>query len=230
MDINTNNMRDGNLERIATGLGWFSIGLGAAEMFSPGILSRIIGVRNKTANRALLRFYGARELAAGIGILTQRKPAGWLWARVAGDMVDLSTLGLAFASSRTSKPKLIASTAAVAGVTALDVYCGQQMNRKTGWGGTTREGNVRASRSVIIDRSPEEVYRFWRDLSNVPKFMTRLESVESTGERTSRWTAKGPGGRSIHWESEIVDDQPNSFFSWRSVQGIAHQTLGIGAV
>jgi uncharacterized membrane protein len=217
--METNTTTKSNLERIATGLGWFSIGLGAAEMFSPGILSRIIGVRNKTTNRALLRFYGARELAAGVGILTQRQPAGWLWARVGGDMVDLSTLGLAFASSRTNKTKLIVSTAAVAGVTALDIYAGQQLTKQSGWGGTTREGRVRASRNIIIDRPPEEVYRFWRDLENAPRFMPRVESVQRTGEGTWRWTAKGPGGRSIHWESETVEDQPNSLLSWRSVKG-----------
>src|SRR4051794_13144813 len=77
-----------NGERVARGLGWFSIGLGAAELIAPSFIARLIGSRN---HRSLIRVYGLRELAAGAGILASREPAGWLWSRVAGDIVDLAS-------------------------------------------------------------------------------------------------------------------------------------------
>ena len=50
---------------LARGLGWFSIGLGLAEMLAPRMLTEQMGMKGK---EGLLRFYGAREMAAGIGI------------------------------------------------------------------------------------------------------------------------------------------------------------------
>ena len=85
----------GNGERLANALGWFSIGLGLAEVATPGKVAELIGVRNQDRTRAVLRAYGLREIAAGIGILTRPQPAGWVWGRVAGDLLDLSSLGSA---------------------------------------------------------------------------------------------------------------------------------------
>src|SRR3954454_20867272 len=96
-------MQEETAERLANGLGWFSIGLGAAELFAPGSVARLIGVDDDEGNRALLRFYGLREIAAGVGILTQPRPTGWLWGRVGGDLLDLATLGTAMASRGTEK-------------------------------------------------------------------------------------------------------------------------------
>src|SRR5438309_8488718 len=67
--------------RLARFLGWFSIGLGVTEVVAPRAVARIVGIRN---HRWLIRSYGLREIAAGVGILTQPKPAGWLWSRVGG--------------------------------------------------------------------------------------------------------------------------------------------------
>jgi uncharacterized membrane protein len=211
-----NGARNEELDRLASALGWFSVGLGAAELFTPGIVSRAIGVRNRIGARALLRTYGARELAAGLGILTQRQPAAWLWARVAGDMLDIATLGLALSSERTSKPRLIAATAAVAGVTALDLYCGREMAREPGWGGTTREGRVHVSRTITINRPPGEVYRYWRNFENAPSFMQRVESVVTLSPERSHWKIRMPGGKTIGWDAEIVEDPPDSLIAWRS--------------
>ena len=72
-------------EKVATGLGWFSIGLGLAELLAPRQLSHFIGMEDGGRKTTVLRTYGLREISAGVGILMQPKPAGWLWARVAGD-------------------------------------------------------------------------------------------------------------------------------------------------
>src|SRR5690349_17261487 len=80
-------------QRLANGLGWFSIGLGLAELAAPRQVARLIGARDEDNTRTVLRAYGVRELAAGFGILSQTSPTGWLWGRVAGDMLDLASLG-----------------------------------------------------------------------------------------------------------------------------------------
>lgn len=114
-------------EKLAQALGWFSLALGAAELFAPNGTARLIGVRPKPN---LFRILGVREIASGIGILTSgRKPAAAMWSRVAGDAMDLSLLGAAFASPDSEKGKLAAATIAVAGVTALDVICSQNLSR-----------------------------------------------------------------------------------------------------
>jgi uncharacterized membrane protein len=212
-------------ERIATGLGWFSVGLGIAEVVAPGAMANLIGVRNETKTRALLRTYGVRELAAGIGILTQPRPAGWMWSRVAGDVVDLATLGSALSSDETNKARAVTATAAVLGVTALDVLCGQQLSaeRKNGAAGKSA---TKVVKTIIVNRSPEEAYGFWHNLENLPKFMTYLESVGKTGDRRTHWRAKGPAGTTVEWDAETLVDEPNRAIAWRSVEGSKFENAG----
>jgi uncharacterized membrane protein len=78
---------------------------------------------------------------------------------------------------------------------------------------------IHVRRSVIVRRSREDVYEFWRDLENLPRFMQHLELVEVTGDRTSHWIAKGPAGRSVEWEAWIVEDIPNEAIAWKAVGG-----------
>ena len=73
---------DGATHALARGLGWFSIGLGVAELVAPGQLARFLGMEERTE---LIRAYGAREIMTGIGILSQEDPTPWIWGRVAGD-------------------------------------------------------------------------------------------------------------------------------------------------
>jgi len=112
-------------EPLATFLGLFSVGLGLAELLAPHKVAEVSGVRYPR----LLQLYGARELAAGIGILLNRNPAMWLSARVAGDGLDLATLAAAYADGRPAdRPKVCMAAAAVAGVTALDILCAREHN------------------------------------------------------------------------------------------------------
>src|SRR4051794_18063213 len=71
-----------NLNALVRGLGWFSVGLGLTQLLAPRGLSRLIGVRE---HPLLMRLFGLRELASGVGILASREPESWLWARVGGD-------------------------------------------------------------------------------------------------------------------------------------------------
>jgi len=82
---------------------------------------------------------------------------------------------------------------------------------------TTEWDGRMVEESVAINRSAEELYRFWRDLRRLPGVIPQLKSVELLDERRSRWVAEGPGGRSFEWTAEIVDDVPNQLIAWRTI-------------
>jgi uncharacterized membrane protein len=73
--------------------------------------------------------------------------------------------------------------------------------------------------SVTVDRPVEEVYAFWRDFENFPRFMQHLESVKATDSTHSHWVARGPAGTSLEWDAEIFEERPGQFLAWRSVEG-----------
>jgi uncharacterized membrane protein len=171
------------------------------------------------ARALVIRGLGARALVSGIGILTRPRPAAWLWSRVAGDMMDLSLLGLALTGRRTHRPRLIGATAAVLAVTALDVFASLEYTRmrRAGRSVETRRRRVPLEAAMLINRPPEECYRFWRDLTNLPRFMRSIESVRIESDTRSHWMAQAPGGIKLEWDSEIVHDTLNRLISWRSV-------------
>ncbi len=208
-----------NEEKLATGLGWFSLGLGAAALIAPERLAKLIGVKERTA---LIRGVGAREIASGVGILSQRRPAGWLWSRVGGDLMDLSMLGAAIKSRRRNRGRTIAATAGVVTVAALDLFASRRLtlSPETGYRA------IRVRKAITIDRSPEDVYYFWRDLHNLPRFIRHFESVEVTGDRRMRIKAKVPMGRAIEWDAEITDDVVGERIAWRSVEGSGPRNSG----
>ena len=72
---------------------------------------------------------------------------------------------------------------------------------------------------VTIGRPAEELYRFWREVTNLASFMENIESIEPIDDRRSRWTVKGPAGSSYSWESVITDDRPGQSISWQSAEG-----------
>lgn len=113
--------------RLARGLGWFSIGLGLAEVLMPRLMGRATGLHGRDA---LVKAYGWREVAVGVGLLFSKNPTPWLWARVAGDALDLATLGTRAASGDdTQRTRAVSAMVAVAGVTALDVACATAVPR-----------------------------------------------------------------------------------------------------
>jgi uncharacterized membrane protein len=64
-----------------------------------------------------------------------------------------------------------------------------------------------------------EVYRFWRDFANLPRFMKHLESVQVVDETRSHWVAKGPAGRRVEWDAVVHNEVENERIAWRSLPG-----------
>ncbi|HYP14533.1 MAG TPA: SRPBCC family protein, partial [Bryobacteraceae bacterium] len=85
--------------------------------------------------------------------------------------------------------------------------------------GVPYQQGIRVDQEMPIHRSPEELYRFWRNLENLPRFMDHLQSVRAIDDRTSHWVAKGPAGLSAEWDAEIVNDIENQVIGWRSLEG-----------
>jgi hypothetical protein len=114
---------------LARGLGWFSLALGAAEMIAPRALARWLGMEG---SEPMLRAYGMREVATGVGILASEQPAAWIWGRAIGDVLDLATLSKGLDTSNTRNANVGLAITAVAGVLALDVACAQSLTTDTG--------------------------------------------------------------------------------------------------
>lgn len=215
--------RDPAAERLARVLGWFSIGLGLTEFAAPRTVARLIGLderRNGGGDVArTLRMFGMREIAAGLGIFSKRQPVGWLWARVAGDVMDLSFLGGALRRASAEPARLAAAAVTVAGVTALDVVCSQRLSaRRAITNETEADGHVRLTSSLAINRPRADCYAFWRRLENLPRVMHGLESVTEMDDGRSHWKATTPSGLRLEWDAEITQDQENELISWRSVE------------
>ena len=206
-------------ERLAIGLGLFSIGLGLAETLAPGSVARLIGVPPTGRTRATLQGMGAREMATGAAILAQPRRAEWLWARVGGDAVDLALIGAALPSGQTDRRRAAGGIAAVVGAAALDAYCAVQLGRSPAARRRRWKNRVSVEHAATINKPIGEVYAFWRDFQNFPRFMRHLVSVEVTGERQSLWRATGPAGTRFEWRAEITEDRPNERLAWRTLEG-----------
>ena len=82
-----------------------------------------------------------------------------------------------------------------------------------------RGEGVRVEESIVISRPRGDVYRFWRNLENLPRFMDHLEAVSVLDDSRSHWTAKGPAGSRVEWDAEIHNEIPNELIAWRSLAG-----------
>jgi len=203
--------------RLASGLGLFSIALGAAQIAAPHKLTRLIGITKPRKVVGTMRALGVREIASGIGALSMPRHPAPMWTRVAGDVLDLALIGMAARRLRTDRQRLLATTAAVLGVTALDAYAGRRLAH--------RSRPIR--RAVTIGRPRSEVYRFYRDFEQFPRFMRHVESVRALDDRRSQWVVRVPGGAKLEWEAEVVADRPDERIEWRSVDGSQVPNRGI---
>jgi uncharacterized membrane protein len=77
---------------------------------------------------------------------------------------------------------------------------------------------VHVETSIAINRSPAELYAFWRDFSNLPRFMKNLKSVTDLGNGRSHWVAKGINGGEVEWDAEIYNERENELIAWRSLE------------
>ena len=98
-------------------------------------------------------------------------------------------------------------------------------------GSDTREqlggtGGIHVEQSVTVMKPISEVYRFWRNFENLPKFMQHLESVAERSEGITHWVAKGPGGMNVQWDARIINEVDDKVIGWQSLEGSMISTAG----
>ena len=117
----------------------------------------------------------------------------------------------------------------ITGHSLLYEYLGM---RKTGWGqgaettSVPYELGVRVDDATTIQKPRDEVYRFWRNLSNLPRFASHIVSVEQVDRQRSRWVVHGPAGRRVKWDAEINYEVENERIAFRSLPGSEVELAG----
>ena len=118
---------DRETDRLARGLGLFSIALGVVELAAPHALARAVGLPDHAGT---IRAYGAREIATGIGLLAPNDPMPWMWGRVAGDALDAATLAPALSDGTANRERAGIALGAVAAITLLDAAVATTLSRE----------------------------------------------------------------------------------------------------
>ena len=89
-----------------------------------------------------------------------------------------------------------------------------------------RDEKAVVGRTVTIDRPREEIYAFWRRFSNLAGIMENVERIDERDAKRSHWVVKAPAGKTVEWDSVVVDDEPGRLISWQSVEGSDIRTSG----
>jgi uncharacterized membrane protein len=144
---------------------------------------------------------GVGGAVVGFG-LARRSLGGFLLAAIGGVLVHRGVTGHCY------------------GYDALGI------NTRSTSAGTRGVDGIKVTQSVIISRSPAEVYQFWRRLENLPRFMKHLETVEPIDDVRSRWVVKGPAGSEVEWRAKILVNRENEAISWESLPGAEVQNAG----
>lgn len=92
--------------------------------------------------------------------------------------------------------------------------------------GDLTERGVWIGKIITISRPVGELYSFWRNFSNFPRFIEHLDSITEIGDRRTRWVAKGPLGMKIEWDAEVIEEIPNERLIWRSIPGSGLTSAG----
>lgn len=103
----------------------------------------------------------------------------------------------------------------IAGQKSLKDTVGEAVSHTTG-----TNQSIRVEKTVsILNRSPEELYQFWRNFENLPTFMRHLKSVTVVNHTRSHWIANAPLGNTVEWDADIISEQENQLIAWASVEG-----------
>jgi uncharacterized membrane protein len=136
------------------------------------------------------------------------------------------------ASSRSLSPLPFGPKTLVLGAAALIAY-GLTRRSKSGTALATAGGvlaftaaksqsasSLSDARATFLVNAPvEEAYRLWRNLDNLPRFMSHLKSVRILDDRRSEWVGIGPMNKEIRWNAEITEDRPDQRIAWRTLPG-----------
>lgn len=169
------------------------------------------------------------RLAQGIVNASRRQNVG-AREREFSMMAGAGLLALGLVGPRRSRPLSMLSGIALLyrGVTGhchLYDMLGIDSTLRVGRGVPARQG-FKYEQTISILRSPDDLYRFWRNLENLPKVMPHLERVTALSRTRSEWVAQAPLGIDLRWEAEIFQDREGELIAWRSLPGGDVDTAG----
>jgi hypothetical protein len=179
---------------LAQFLGWFSIGLGAAQVCAPRTMSRIVGADADGTAPRVMRLMGVRELTQGVAILARPRPTTWMWSRVAGDGLDLALLGLVAVQNRRLRTAF--AIANVLAVTVPDIYESRFLSRKEG----APQSAMLIRKGVTIDRPRQDVEQAWNSNDEL------RQKIDDAGAHVV--FAEAPGDRGTELVVEFEYDPP----------------------
>lgn len=107
----------------------------------------------------------------------------------------------------------------------LTGHCGVYNAMDVSTSGAASKG-LHVVKAVTINKPAEELYRFWRNFENLPQFMNHLEAVKVQDTKHSHWVAKGPAGKSVEWDAEIINEVEGELISWRSLENADVENAG----
>lgn len=195
---------------LANVLGLVSLGLGITQLVAPDSVARLVGLEPTDRTRSTMRALG---VVLGVTALDALGPRKFVNRRqpIEDGNGDDNGYGQG------------------AGGRAPSMY-GQRYGagRNTISPGRMRKdnGGRRVTNIITVNRSVEEVYGFWRNFENLPRFMRHLVSVNDMGNGRSHWKAMAPAGTTVEWDAEITEDRPNERISWRSLPGATVRNAG----
>jgi uncharacterized membrane protein len=152
------------------------------------------------------------------------------WERVASVAAGAA---LVYVGTRQRSANRLATTTGI-GLLARGVtgYC--PMNAMVGRDSTRAntkialagDRGVHVYESIVINRPSEELFRFWRDFSNLPRFMEHLDNVQVLSSTRSIWTAKAPVGMRVKWEADVINEIDGELIGWQSTENADVATAG----
>lgn len=71
--------------------------------------------------------------------------------------------------------------------------------------------------SVAIRCPVAEVFEFYRDFRNLPRFLGDVMATDQTGPATWRWTVQGPWGIRVKWTVKVTEERTNEFISYETI-------------
>ncbi|MGE0259404.1 MAG: cyclase dehydrase [Alphaproteobacteria bacterium] len=181
-------------DRIATGLGYFSIALGIAELGMPRTVRRAAGI---DVPDLLVRGYGLREIACGAAILMTDDATPWIWDRVAGDALDLATVALARPERRGGEEKKAWGIGVLLAVTAIDLYCAYGLTAEKGGRRTARadyRGRSGFPQGVRAARGAARDFQIPRDIRGSEALRPqRIEGARHPAAPSGEWVVSSSG-------------------------------------
>ncbi len=176
---------------LARALGWFSVGLGLAQVLAPRRVARLTGLPDDEGMQRTMRLFGLRELMSGVGLLTRPRPISFAWARVGGDLIDAALLGRELALTDQCRARLATGLATVGLAGALDVTCAVRLGQDEA---PTEGRGMHVTKAITINRPVDEVRQAFGALHDRRGDLDLLRRLAGRG-RGGVSFREAPGGR-----------------------------------